>query len=199
VVVTGVDQTREMIRLFGAADTKADQEQVSPTKLVPGKQPITRSSARYLFGKHTDQQKSITLTNSSLTLNGVFVSDDPKTAAAVIAENDNPEELYTLGDKVPGGGVLDQVLSDRVILKRNGRLETLLILQYDVKNRNLINFKIPNIEPKDLDIDYNNPEQLRNIKSLRSKILKGYGLDKMLDNPPKDRSKQFKYDGDFGF
>ena len=64
-------------------------------------------------------------TRLKLTLKGVFASTDSKRAFAIILDSNKKEKAYRLGSKVSGGAVLHAVYVDRVILKRNGRLETL--------------------------------------------------------------------------
>jgi general secretion pathway protein C len=64
-------------------------------------------------------------TRLKLTLRGAFASDDPDYARAIIADQRGQEEMYALGDKVPGNAELSEILVDRVILMRSGRYETL--------------------------------------------------------------------------
>jgi general secretion pathway protein C len=64
-------------------------------------------------------------TRLNLTLRGVVAAGEGPSARAIIAAPGQPEEHYRVGDSVPGGAVLEQVLADRVILRRGGRLEAL--------------------------------------------------------------------------
>lgn len=64
-------------------------------------------------------------TRLNLTLRGVVAAGEGPSARAIISAPGQPEEHYRVGDSVPGGAVLDQVLADRVILRRGGRLEAL--------------------------------------------------------------------------
>ncbi len=65
-------------------------------------------------------------TRLRLRLLGVFVGQLPSLSTAIIAEQGRADaEFYHVGDTVQNGVSLDQVLSDRVILSRNGRLEAL--------------------------------------------------------------------------
>lgn len=64
-------------------------------------------------------------TRLNLTLRGVVAAGEGPSARAIIAAPGQPEEHYRIGDNLPGGAVLDQVLADRVILRRGGRLEAL--------------------------------------------------------------------------
>jgi len=64
-------------------------------------------------------------TRLRLSLHGVFASDDPALAMAIIAEKGGRDRAYRRGDALPGGATLHEIYPDRVILSRNGKLETL--------------------------------------------------------------------------
>ncbi len=64
-------------------------------------------------------------TRLQLVLRGVFASDDPEAAGAIVAERNGRESFYGVGDKLPGGAILQAVYPDRIVLLRGGRLETL--------------------------------------------------------------------------
>ena len=91
----------------------------------------------HLFGK-TDVVEKVDApivapeTRLQLKLKGVFASSNPEKAFAIISDNKNKDKSYKLGNKIIGGAVLHAVYKDRVILKRNGRLETLrMSTKYD--------------------------------------------------------------------
>jgi len=65
-------------------------------------------------------------TRLNLTLRGVLATGSPFARAIVAAAGGN-ELSYRVGDPLPGGATLDQVLADRVILQRAGRLEALFL------------------------------------------------------------------------
>jgi general secretion pathway protein C len=64
-------------------------------------------------------------TRLQLILQGVFASNNSEIALAIIATKDGKSESYHIGDKLSGGASLHEIYADRVILKRNGTLETL--------------------------------------------------------------------------
>tara|TARA_R110000764_G_scaffold48044_1_gene106853 strand:- start:12090 stop:12956 length:867 start_codon:yes stop_codon:yes gene_type:complete len=64
-------------------------------------------------------------TKLSWTLKGVLSDPDPRRSAAILATQGQPEKLYRVGAQLPGQVRLDQVLGDRVMLVRDGQLETL--------------------------------------------------------------------------
>jgi len=66
-----------------------------------------------------------------LVLHGVFASDKNGQARAIIADPQGKEEQYAVGETLPVNAELSEVYPDRVILKRNGRYETLRLLMQD--------------------------------------------------------------------
>ena len=73
------------------------------------------------------QQKVIDApeTRLRLDLKGVFASTNANQALAIISSSKGKDKTYHVGDKITGGVLLHAVYEDRVILKRNGQLETL--------------------------------------------------------------------------
>jgi len=64
-------------------------------------------------------------TRLSLELTGLFSSSDPQHSLAIISEKNGKDEAYRIGDSLPGNATLHEIYSDRVILRRLGKLETL--------------------------------------------------------------------------
>lgn len=95
---------------------------------------LNRLTALNLFGQFNaiEEVKEVVVqdapeTDLRLTLAGTVASDKPETAAAIIANN-GKQETYGVGDKIAGTrATLDSVAMDRVIIKRLGRLETLML------------------------------------------------------------------------
>lgn len=63
-------------------------------------------------------------TNLKLTLVGAMTNSDAAKASALIA-TDKQTSRFFVGDNVASGVVLQEVRADSVVLKRNGKLETL--------------------------------------------------------------------------
>ena len=88
-------------------------------------------SSYHLFGdakkQAVVQQKVIDApeTRLRLDLKGVFASSNANEALAIISSNKGKDKTYHIGDKITGGAILHAVYADRIILKRNGKLETL--------------------------------------------------------------------------
>ncbi|OQW93173.1 MAG: type II secretion system protein GspC [Beggiatoa sp. IS2] len=67
-------------------------------------------------------------TKLNLKLYGIYYSTHPEASIAMIAEEIGESKLYRKYDTLPGGGTLYQINSKEVILLRNGRQETLLLI-----------------------------------------------------------------------
>lgn len=67
-------------------------------------------------------------TSLKLRLLAVMASENAEDGLAIIGEQRGKEKGYRVGDAIPGDATLDQVLADRVIISRNGRAETLMLL-----------------------------------------------------------------------
>jgi general secretion pathway protein C len=74
-------------------------------------------------------------TNMALILAGVIADPDPAKGVAIIGENAAAGKLYAVGAAIPGGVHLHAVYSDRVLLERNGGLETLMLPRTPMSNR----------------------------------------------------------------
>jgi len=68
------------------------------------------------------------VTRLKLKLRGVYASSENKLAVAMI-EAQNKQDVYRIGSKLPGatGLKLHKILSDRIIMSRGGKFETLFI------------------------------------------------------------------------
>lgn len=82
-----------------------------------------------VFGR-SDQAPAVVVVDAPETslnwvLKGVFADQDPGKGAAILTTQGQSERLYRVGADLPGNVRLDQVLADRVILARDGTLETL--------------------------------------------------------------------------
>jgi general secretion pathway protein C len=64
-------------------------------------------------------------TTMPLILAGVIADKDPNKGQAIIGENAMSAKLVAVGGNISGGARLHAVYSDRVLLERNGALETL--------------------------------------------------------------------------
>lgn len=96
-------------------------------------QAFRQLTAANLFGVAGQTSTTVTKapeTKLNLVLRGVLAADPMQTASAIIAQGKNgKEEIYGIGDKLPGGVTIKEIYPDYVILERNGQLETLRLPQ----------------------------------------------------------------------
>jgi general secretion pathway protein C len=105
----------------------------APVPVNPDRQLISQLPTWHLMGVATQGsqpvQASIPIeapeTKLQLILRGALSSNDPEHARAIIADPRGKEEAYEIGKELPGNAELSEIHPDRVILKRNGRFETL--------------------------------------------------------------------------
>lgn len=60
-----------------------------------------------------------------LKLEGVMVAQQPEESGAIVAGGDGMTEFYKVGDTLPGNARLAEVEPRRILIRRNGRYETL--------------------------------------------------------------------------
>ncbi len=82
----------------------------------------------HLFGEAQSAASSdAPQTSAALVLAGVLAVPDPQKGMAIIGPSAGAAKLYPVGGAVPGGVRLHAVYADRVLLDRNGVLESLLL------------------------------------------------------------------------
>ncbi|MFT5691842.1 MAG: general secretion pathway protein C [Oceanicoccus sp.] len=77
------------------------------------------------FNRVVEAPKNFPTTNLKLTLRGAFTSSNPQNASAMIEGPDRKTLFYKVDGSVYGNTVLHSVFSNRVVLSRQGKLETL--------------------------------------------------------------------------
>ncbi len=106
----------------------------APATSQPREFDVQRIVAAQLFGRLSDepapvveqpQQVEVPETRLNLQLRGVIAEDDPERGVAIIADNRGRDELYRVGQQVPGGARLHAVHAEQVVLNRAGSLESL--------------------------------------------------------------------------
>ena len=109
-------------------------ETVTPTPQVNQQQALVRQLPNWhLFGEVAPEAAPVKTvvpvdapdTRLKLSLHGTFSSDDPELARAIIADERRDEEMYAVGDILPGNAELSEIQADKVILLRGGRYEIL--------------------------------------------------------------------------
>lgn len=129
-------------------ETSMQQRATARTPLVNRTnqgQAIRQVANAHLFGEMQSaavpRQTKAPETRLNLVLRGVIAADPMSLSHAIIARGKNgKEEVYAVGDKMPGGVTVEEVYPDHVILNRGGQLETLQL----VKDEDVGTIKAPN-------------------------------------------------------
>jgi general secretion pathway protein C len=112
-----------------------------PLVIAPPPLPAPTSSfslqpllAAHLFGQANEELTgqrldNLPVSNLNLVLSGVIASDTG--GYALISVNGQAQEPYAVGQSVKDGAVLQAVYPDRVVIRRNGALESLLLEETD--------------------------------------------------------------------
>src|SRR5215472_8197747 len=66
-------------------------------------------------------------TSMPLVLTGIIAGNDPQNGLAILGQSAQTAKVQAVGDSVPGGARLHSVYADRVIIDRNGQLESLVL------------------------------------------------------------------------
>jgi general secretion pathway protein C len=93
---------------------------------------VAAITSAHLFGEApvaavAQDAANVQQTSLPLVLVGIIAADDPQDGLAILGENAAGAKVYAVGDNVPGGAKLHSVLGDRVIIDRNGKLESLML------------------------------------------------------------------------
>ncbi len=123
----------QTVLFFAAPPAPAAGETATPAASRPAqREPVSINAilTRNLFGvagarTEVVEQVATVETRLPLELRGVFVGDLPEDSAAIVAQKGRSEELYLVGEMLPGNAELAQVHPDHIVLRRAGNLETL--------------------------------------------------------------------------
>lgn len=134
-----------------------------------------RIAAWHLFGR-ADQvvaaprQEEVPETTLQLELRGIFSSNDPSLARAIIAEPSREEKPYATGaTDIPGGATLKEIRDDHVVLSRGGRLETLRLPKDKLGSGSVQSVSLPErgVEPPPMEPsarEFTGSESLRDLR-----------------------------------
>jgi len=70
-----------------------------------------------------------------LVLTGIIAGNDPQNGLAILGPSAQTAKVYAVGDAVPGGAKLHSVYNDRVIIERDGQLESLSLPRQPMSGR----------------------------------------------------------------
>jgi general secretion pathway protein C len=90
---------------------------------------VAAITSAHLFGVSAATQDGANApqTNIPLVLTGTIAGNDPQNGLAILGPTAQTAKVYAVGDNVPGGAKLHSVYSDRVVIDRNGELESLAL------------------------------------------------------------------------
>jgi general secretion pathway protein C len=114
----------------GGQSRNAHSRPPSPTMVARHGIDIASITNGHLFGAaaapgQSGNDANAPQTSMSLVLTGIIAGSDPRIGFAILGENPTAAKVHAVGDNVPGGAKLHSVYSDRVLLDRNGHLESL--------------------------------------------------------------------------
>jgi general secretion pathway protein C len=114
----------------GSQSGKSGVHPPSPTTIAHHGIDIASITNAHLFGTAADPSKGANgadapQTSMALVLTGIIAGKNPRVGFAILGENATAAKVHAVGDNVPGGAKLHSVYSDRVLLDRNGSLESL--------------------------------------------------------------------------
>ena len=131
------------ILLVGLPDLQADTASISQRAMqttplsVPKQENYAQISTWHLFGNPEQARKDAPAipaqapeTHLKLELLGIFFNQETNQGWAIIAEQGKPDKTYRVNDKISGNAVIQSIETDRVILERNGRFESLSLKKY---------------------------------------------------------------------
>ncbi|HEY1724055.1 MAG TPA: type II secretion system protein GspC [Steroidobacteraceae bacterium] len=133
LLALGLDSALILTRALGSAPA-VPPPRLATGPVLPGQQSVNPALQlativnAHLFGA-APNASGVDAPNTTmpLTLAGVIADPDPSKGVAIIGENAAAGKLYTVGAALPGGVHLHSVYGDRVLLERNGGLETLML------------------------------------------------------------------------
>jgi type II secretory pathway component PulC len=88
--------------------------------------PLPRLADWHLFGEY-HPSRATQVTQLPLRLIGIFYVTPPATSLILISVSGQAAKLFSKGQTLLPGVVIDEILRDSVILKHNGNLESLLL------------------------------------------------------------------------
>jgi general secretion pathway protein C len=114
----------------GSQSGKSGAHPPSPSTVAHHGIDIASITNAHLFGTAADLTKGANAadapqTSMALVLTGIIAGKNPRVGFAILGENATAAKVHAVGDNVPGGAKLHSVYGDRVLLDRNGSLESL--------------------------------------------------------------------------
>jgi general secretion pathway protein C len=90
----------------------------------------SKLAAWHLFGG--DNASDLPATQLQLSLIGLFVGEPKQNSVAIITAAQHEEKRYSIGDILPGGAKITDILNDAVILEHDGKMEQLTLAKHEI-------------------------------------------------------------------
>jgi general secretion pathway protein C len=126
----GVQAAMILTDLAGADRAPSPGAIVSASRVQRQTVDIAAITGTHLFGEAplaASNGANAPQTNMPLVLTGVIAANNPNDGLAILGPSAAATKVYAVGDGIPGGARLHAVLSDHVLLDRDGRLEALAL------------------------------------------------------------------------
>ena len=81
----------------------------------------------HLWGVPPPSEQQVQQSHVNLSLTGTIAGNDPQNGLAILGQTPQTAKVYAVGDILPGGVKLHSVYSDRVVIDRNGQLESIAL------------------------------------------------------------------------
>jgi type II secretion system protein C len=90
---------------------------------------ITDLPKQHLFGQSAGDDAFLPVTSLQLRLTGIMRDPNEKRSVVIISEGGQPGKVYSIGDAVLNGIVINAINEDGIVLEHGGRLEKLLLVR----------------------------------------------------------------------
>jgi general secretion pathway protein C len=118
--------------LFSGGSTKAQARAAS--RHAPPLNASTISQAHLFGAPPRPSGENAPETRMPLVLTGIMAGNHPQAGLAILGPNPQSTKVYAVGDNLPGGARLHLVYADRIVIDRNGELESLTLPRKSANN-----------------------------------------------------------------
>jgi general secretion pathway protein C len=134
-IAMGVQAAIIVTNFAGTADepSLSNAQSAAPVVQPPRRANVAAIANSHIFGAPAPPEQppqdasNAPPSSMALVLTGIISNEDPQNGLAILGESAAAAKVYGVGDNVPGGARLHSVYSDRVLLERDGRLESLAL------------------------------------------------------------------------
>jgi general secretion pathway protein C len=128
--LVGLQIAVRLADLYGAAERPPAASAAGSVQPAAARWDLQSLLDAHLFGEAssaTVDGSQAPATSLALVLSGIIASDDPRQGYAIVGESAATARMHAVGSTLPGGARLHSVYPDRVVLDRNGSLESLAL------------------------------------------------------------------------